>query len=138
MSEVTVKLHWNGGMKFTAANASGQQTVIDGDKETAASPVELLLEALGACTGIDVVLILEKMRTPATRLEVSIDGNRRPTEPKYYTDLRVRFDVWGEALKPDKLERAINLSFEKYCSIYHTLRPDLKVETEFHIHAPDK
>jgi len=134
MSDVKVKLDWNGGMKFTAVNVSGQQTVIDGDKKTAASPVEVLLEALGACTAIDVVLILEKMRTPATKLEVTIDGNRRQTDPKYYTDVRVRFDVWGDGIKPDKLARAINLSFEKYCSVYHTLRPDLKVETEYHIH----
>ena len=134
MSDVKVKLDWNGGMKFTAVNASGQQTVIDGDRKTAASPVEVLLEALGACTAIDVVLILEKMRTPAKKLEVTIDGNRRQTDPKYYTDLRVRFDVWGDAIKPEKLARAINLSFEKYCSVYHTLRPDLKVETEFQIH----
>jgi len=134
MSDVKVKLDWNGGMKFTAVNASGQQTVIDGDRKTAASPVEVLLEALGACTAIDVVLILEKMRTPAKKLEVTIDGNRRQTDPKYYTDLRVRFDVWGDTIKPEKLARAINLSFEKYCSVYHTLRPDLKVETEFQIH----
>ena|SRR5215475_5151601 len=134
MSDVKVKLDWNGGMKFTAVNASGHQTVIDGEKKTAASPVEVLLEALGACTAVDVVLILEKMRTPATKLEVTIDGNRRQTDPKYYTDLRVRFDVWGDAIKPDKLARAINLSLEKYCSVYHTLRPDLKVETEYHIH----
>jgi putative redox protein len=134
MSEVKVKLDWNGGMKFTAVNASGHQTVIDGDKQTAASPVELLLEALGACTAIDVVLILEKMRTPTTRVEVTINGKRRETDPKYYTDLQVLFDVWGDAIKPEKLERAINLSFEKYCSVFHTLRPDLKVETEYHIH----
>jgi putative redox protein len=134
MSDVTVKLNWNGGMEFTAANASGHQTLIDGDKKAAPSPVELLLEALGACTAIDVVLILQKMRTPATRLEVTIDGNRRQTDPKSYTDVRVRFDVWGDEIKPEKLARAINLSFEKYCSVYHSLRPDLKVETEYHIH----
>jgi putative redox protein len=134
MSDVTVKLSWTGGTKFRAANASGHQTVIDGDKQAAPSPVELLLEALGACTAIDVVLILQKMRTPATRLEVMIDGNRRKTDPKSYTDVRVRFDVWGDEIKPEKLARAINLSLEKYCSVYHTLRPDLKVETEYHIH----
>ncbi|MCI0660359.1 MAG: OsmC family protein [Acidobacteria bacterium] len=134
MSEVKVKLDWNGGMKFTAVNANGQLTAIDGDNKTAASPVELLLEALGACTGIDVVLILEKMRTPATQLEVTIVGNRQQTDPKYYTALRVRFDVWGDAIKPDKLARAINLSLEKYCSVFHSLRPDLKVETEYQIH----
>ncbi|MCI0391762.1 MAG: OsmC family protein [Acidobacteria bacterium] len=137
MSDVGVKLSWNGGMKFTAVNASGHETVIDGDKKTAASPVEILLEALGACTAADVVMILEKMRTPAQRFELTLDGNRHTPEPRYYTEVRVRFDVWGDGINPDKLARAINLSFGKYCSVYHSLRPDLKTQAEFRLHAPD-
>ncbi len=135
MSDVRVTLNWGGEMKFTAVNAAGHLTSIDGDKKSAASPVEILLEALGACTGIDVVLILGKMRTPAERLEIAIEGNRRQTEPRYYTEVCLRFDVWGDGINPDKLARAIDLSIAKYCSVYHSLRPDLKTVAEFRLHA---
>ncbi len=135
MSDATVKLSWDGGLKFTGVNEKGHQTVIDGDKQSAASPVELLLEALGACSAVDVVLILEKMRTPAQRLEIVLDGDRHSPEPRYFTKTRARFDVWGDGINPDKLARAINLSFAKYCSVYHSLRPDMKLQAEFRLHT---
>jgi len=136
MSDVSVKLKRIEGMKFIGVNADGAETAIDGEKKSAASPVEVLLEALGACTGADIVLILDKMRTPAERLEIAIDGKRRETEPRYYTDVRLRFDVWGEGIELDKMARAVKLSLEKYCSVYLSLRQDLKTTAEFRIHAP--
>jgi putative redox protein len=135
MSDLTVKLNWNGGLRFTGVNAGGIETAIDGDTRSGASPVEMLLEALGACVSVDVVLILEKMRTPASKLEVALEADRRQTEPRYLTNARISFDVWGEAVTPDKLVRAINLSISKYCSVYHSLRDDLKLQSLFRIHA---
>jgi putative redox protein len=135
MSDMTVKLNWSGGQKFTGLNASGVETVIDGEHLAGASPVELLLEALGACASVDVVVILEKSRTPATRYEVRLEADRHTPEPRYLTAVRMFFDVWGEGIKPDKLARAINLSIGKYCSVYHSLRDDLKVQPLFRIHA---
>jgi len=135
MSDVAVKLNWNGGSKFTGVNASGFETAIDGDKQSGASPVELLVEALAACVSIDVVVILEKMRTPATKLEVTTEGHRHSPEPRYLTGAQMRFDVWGDGINPAKLARAINLSISKYCSVYHSLRDDLKLRPEFRLHA---
>ena len=135
MSDLTVKLNWNGGLRFTGVNAGGIETAIDGDSQSGATPVELLLEALGACVSVDVVLILEKMRTPASKVEVTIEADRRHTEPRYLTNARISFDVWGEGVTPDKLIRAINLSISKYCSVYHSLRDDLKLQSLFRIHA---
>ncbi len=135
MSDMTAKLIWNGGLKFTGVNASGIETAIDGDHQAGATPMEILLEAVGACSAIDVVLIMEKARTPLTRLEVSLDGDRHSPEPRYFTSVSARFDFWGEGLKADKVMRAINLSFAKYCSVFHSLRPDLKLQPEFRIHA---
>jgi putative redox protein len=136
MSDVTVKLNWVSGEKFTGVNAGGVETVIDGDRQQGASPVELLVEALAACVSIDVVAILEKMRTPATKFEVTTEGDRHTPTPRYLTDAQMRFDVWGDGINPDKLARAINLSISKYCSVYHSLRDDLKLRPEFRIHAP--
>jgi putative redox protein len=135
MSDLTVRLNWNGGSKFTGVNVGGLETVIDGDKQAGASPVELLLEALGACASVDVVVILEKSRTPATKFEVTLEGDRHSPAPRYLTEVRMLFDVWGEGIKPEKLARAINLSIGKYCSVYHSLRNDLKVRPQFRIHA---
>jgi putative redox protein len=134
MSDVTVKVNWQGGLRFTGVNAGGIETSIDGDKQTAPTPVELLLEALGACTAVDVVIILEKQKTPAARLEVTLDGDRHSPEPRYYTAVRLRFDVWADGVKPEKLERAIDLSISKYCSVYHSLRKDMSLQVEYRLH----
>jgi putative redox protein len=136
MSDVTVKLNWDGGMKFTGVTVRGHETVIDGDGKEGPSPVEVLLEALGSCTAVDVVIIMGKVRTPLQRLEVTLEGNRHSPEPRYFSDVRVLFDAWSEGVNPEKLSRAINLSLEKYCSVYHSLRPDMKVQAAFRIHAP--
>lgn len=137
MSDVTVKLNWNGGLKFTGINAGRIETIIDGNHLDGASPVELLLEALGACSAVDVVVIMEKVKTPLQRLEVVLDGNRRSTAPRYFESVIVKFDAWGEGISRDKLERAINLSIGKYCSVYHSLRTDLKLQAQFRIHTTD-
>lgn len=137
MSDLTTKVIWNSGLKLTGFNATGHETVFDGDKQAAASPVEILLAALGACAAIDVVLILEKSRTPAARLEVTLAGQRHEPEPRYLTEATVRFDIWGEGIRPETVRRAINLSFTKYCSVYHSLRGDLKLQPEYRLHAPE-
>lgn len=135
MSDLTVKLNWNDGLRFTGVNARGIETAIDGDSQSGASPVELLLEALGACVSVDVVLILEKGRTLAAKIEVTLEGDRTQKEPRYLTDARMSFDAWGDGINPHKLARAINLSINKYCSVYHSLRDDVKLQAQFRIHA---
>jgi putative redox protein len=134
MADVQVHLRWEGEKAFTATNGTGRQIVLDGAKTAGPSPMDLLLEALGGCSAIDIVVIMEKMRTPLTRFEMTIDGTRAQSDPKFYTDAVLRFDVWGEAIRPHKLARAINLSIFKYCSVFHTLRKDLRLEAEYRIH----
>ena len=135
MEKVNVTLNWTGGKAFTATNGTGRQIVLDGAKEAGPSPMDLLLEALGGCSAIDIVVIMEKVRTPLSRFEMTIEGVRNETDPKYYTAAVLRFDVWGEGINPDKLSRAINLSIFKYCSVYHSLRTDLRLQAEYRIHA---
>lgn len=137
MSDVAVKLNWTGGLSFTAVNSTGIETVMDGDRKAGASPVEILMEALGACAAIDVVVIMEKVRTPLRKLEVVVDGDRRTIEPRYVENVRVAFDAWGDNINPDKLARAISLSIGKYCSVFHSLRTDLKLVAKFRVHAAD-
>jgi putative redox protein len=135
MSETRAKLIWNGDLRFIGRNANGSETAIDGDHRSAPSPVELLLEATASCSAVDVVLILAKMRTPAARLEIDLDADRRPTPPRYLTRLRMAFDIWGDRITAEKAARAIQLSVVKYCSVFNTLRLDLKLELDFRLHA---
>lgn len=93
-----------------------------------------MLEASGSCTTTDVVSILEKVREPLARLEITLEADRHSPEPRYLTAVRVRFDVWGDGLNPDKVRRAIGLSSARYCSVYYSLRPDLKLRPEFRLH----
>ena len=136
MSDLTVKVSWNGDLKFTGLNSAGHETILDGNKQAGASPVEILLEAVGACSAVDIVAILEKQRTPLEKLEISVGGDRHHPEPRYFTDIEMFFDVWGEGLKPEKVAKAIDLSIVKYCSVYQSLRKDIKFKTGFRIHAP--
>jgi putative redox protein len=135
MNDLTAKLNWNGGSRFTGVNAGGIKTAIDADKQSGASPAELLLEALGACASADVVSLLENMRTPAAKFEVTLKADCHRTDPHYFTCARMLFDVWGDGITPDQLVHAINLSISRYCSIYHSLRDDLKLLPQFRIHA---
>lgn len=135
MNELTAKLNWNGGSRFTGVNADGIETAIDADKQSGACPAELLLEALGACASADVISILEEMRTPAAKFEVTLKADRHRTDPHYLTCARMLFDVWGDGITTDRLVRAISLSISKYCGVYHSLRDDLKLVAQFRIHA---
>ena len=135
MNDLTVKLNWNGWSRFTGVNAGGIETAIDGDMQSGPSPAELLLEALGASASVVVISILDMMRTPAARFEVTLEADCYRTEPSYLTGVRILFDVWGDYVTPDNLVRAITISISKYCSVYHSLRDDLRLRPQFRIHA---
>lgn len=89
--------------------------------------------SIGGCMAVDIQMILEKGRVPLESLEVALEGERAPEPPRRYT--RIVMDVHTRGPGPEhreKVERAVALSKDKYCSVFHTLRPDL--ETEFRIH----
>lgn len=136
MSDVKVKVNWSGDLKFTGVNSNGHETILDGNKATGASPVEILLEAVGACSAVDVVTILDKQRTPASRLEITVGGDRHNPEPRYFTRIEMNFDIWGEGLKAEKVARAIDLSIVKYCSVFQSLRKDIAFSAGFRLHSP--
>lgn len=129
-----VTLRWSEAMRFEARTGSGAVTSIDGEGGLSPSPVELLLESVGACSGIDVVEILRKGRHDVEELEVEVEGTRRSEAPRRYTDLRFTFRIRGEVPRA-AAERAVDLSLEKHCSVFHTLREDLDVETEIQMEA---
>lgn len=124
---MAVELRWEGGLRFEGEARGGSRTKLDGEGEAGTSPVSLLLESVGGCAGADVVEILRKGRQDLRGLTVRLSGRRRDEPPRYFTSLDVEFVVRGNVDRA-KAERAARLSFEKYCSVFHTLRPDLELD----------
>ena len=137
MSDVEAKVTWVKGLEFSCQSSRGVKTLMDGDGLAAANPVEILLEALGVCGAIDVVTILEKQRTPLSRMEIQMSGDRNSTQPRYFTRAIARFDLWGEGITEAKTAKVLELSYVKYCTVYRSLRPDLEFSVEFRIHRTD-
>lgn len=113
---------WNGGMKFHAHTGTGHNVVMDarpdvGGNNEGPRPTELLLAALGGCTGMDVVSILTKMRIPFDRFEMGIEALEQREHPQAFTAFRLVYRLWGAAVPVDKYRKAVELSQEKYCSV---------------------
>jgi len=117
--KATVK--WAGEASFEGSSESGHTVVMDGSPEFGGQnrgprPMELLLLGMGGCTAFDVVLILRKGRQEITDCVAHIDAERAPTDPKVFTRIHVHFIVSGRKLDPMRIEQALKLSAEKYCS----------------------
>ena len=113
-------------MKFEGVTEDGARTVVHvpakGEAKEGPSPFEHLVIGLAGCTAADVVSILEKQREPLDRLEIEVEYERAKDNPKRLVSARLHFVARGRGLNPDKLQRAIDLSQEKYCSVSATVR----------------
>ncbi|AET68760.1 putative redox protein, regulator of disulfide bond formation [Desulfosporosinus orientis DSM 765] len=81
------------------------------------SPMELLLMSIAGCSGMDIVTILEKMDVKFRRFETTVEGERASDHPRVFRDIEIVYKFWGEGLTKEKIERAVQLSIEKYCSV---------------------
>lgn len=122
-----ITLAWQQGLRFEGGESGGPAVVIDGDNAGGPGPMLTLLLAAGACTGSDVVAILQKMRMPFDRLTIEAAGVRREQEPRRYMSIHFDYRIGGPGIDPAKVRRAIDLSLEKYCSVIHSLAPDIAV-----------
>jgi putative redox protein len=122
-----VTLAWQQGLVFRGGERGGPETTIDGDNALAPGPMLTLLLAAAACSGSDVVVILEKMRVPVRDLRIEASGVRREQEPRRYTAIHLEYHLTGEEIDEAKARRAIELSITKYCSVLHSLAPDIRV-----------
>ena len=118
-------LHWLDALRFEGGEPGGPQVVIDADNATAPGPMVQLLLAAASCAGADVVSILKKMQVGLESLEVDMRGLRRTEHPKRYTAIHYTWTIKGTGLDEAKARRAIDLSMEKYCSVLHSLAPDI-------------
>ncbi|HEY0005560.1 MAG TPA: OsmC family protein [Pyrinomonadaceae bacterium] len=135
-------VHYAGRDLFVGISPSGHAQVLDTDHErsSAATPVELLLIALGSCTAVDVISIMQKKRERVTAYRVEVSGERRDEHPRKFTRMEVRHIVRGHHISEKALAQAIELSENKYCSVAATLSPCVEISTSYEIieEAEDK
>lgn len=131
-STYPIDVNWEGGKRFRGGAAGGPSLVLDGDREEAPGPVDSLVIAAASCAGIDIVDFLEKRRTPATSIDVNIEFARAAEPPRRLTDLRFSFRVATDSA-PSHVERSVQLSMEKYCSVVNTFRPDVEISWEVEV-----
>jgi putative redox protein len=119
---------WRGEHRFDAG-PEGRTVVVDADSKTAPGPVETLLNAIATCSGVDVLDVLSKRRTPVERFVVNVTATRRAEQPRRVERLELEFNIDGAGIALEHAERAIQLSFEKYCTVVSSLAPDIVAET---------
>lgn len=136
--ECTVRWTGASGMSFMAETGSGHAVVMDGapdggGRNLAPRPMELVLAGTGGCTAYDVVLILKRGRQDIRGCDVTLKSERAEKDPKVFTKIHFHFTVRGRNLNPDQVERAINLSHEKYCSASIMLEKSALITHSFEI-----
>ncbi len=130
-------IKWTGGLTFAGTSASGHSLVMDSDRKTGMSPMEMLLMGTACCAAIDLVMILKKGRQKVMDAHVDIGGDRREEHPRYYTAVDMHFVVKGIGIEPPKVERAIELAMEKYCSASAQLKALAEFTTSYEIIEAD-
>lgn len=127
-SPARVHVEWAGEHRFDAGRPGGAALRLDGTGATGQSPVDAVLSALAACTGIDVVDILAKRRTPVARFGINVTGTRVTTIPRRIEHVLLEYDIAGEGIERVHAERAVELAITKYCSVRDSLAPDIEIE----------
>ena len=126
-----VKTVWKGNMAF---DSQIDEHIVRTDSKpplgesSGPSPKKLLLASLAGCTGIDVASLLDKMRVPITGLEIETEADLTDEHPKVYSEIRIIYRVFGKDLKKKKIEKAINLSKEKYCGVSAMLQANSPIK----------
>ena len=135
---MNISVNWVDGMLMVGKSHSGHTITMDGPPEIGGEnlgvrPMEMLLLGVAGCTMIDVVTTLKKMRQDLTNFETKLSAERADEHPKVFTDIHIQFIVKGQDLDPKKVEKAITLSAEKYCSASIMLGKTASITHDFEI-----
>lgn len=131
--QLELSLSWEGGLRFRG-DAKGRGVLLDGDSRAGVSPVEALVFALAACMGSDVVHILGKQRAALRGCTIRFAARRAQTDPRRLLAVEIHFALRG-AVEPPHVERAIALSRDRYCSVWHSMKDDIEFLTSYAIEA---
>jgi putative redox protein len=129
---LTAELVWDDKLRF-GATSGASAIVIDADGAAGPSPLQAAAFGLAGCMAADVVSILQKGRHPLTGLRTSLSAERAPDPPRRFVKVALHFHVSG-AVPREAVERAIQLSRDTYCSVWHSMRQDIELTTTFDLH----
>jgi len=135
---MSIHVQWKGGKAFEATSSTGHKVMMDASKEVGGEdrgsrPMELLLMGLGGCSGIDVVMMLEKGKQDVKDCEMEINAERADGVPAVYTKINLHFKVTGTDLNEKKVARAVELSADKYCSVSKMLEKTAEMTHSYEI-----
>ncbi len=135
----TVITVWKENMLFESDNPSGHSVLIEsgtehGGNEIGLRPKAMMLSSLAGCTGLDIVSLLKKMRAEVDDFKLVVNGELTDEHPKYYHSVTVEYHFYGRDLKEDKINKAVDLSIEKYCGVMEMFRQFSELKTEVHFH----
>ncbi len=128
-----ISVKWKDGLEFESELPSGHSVTVDAKEESGGNdngprPTELILNGLAGCTGVDVVLILKKMKQDIVDFSIDVESERAEEHPRRFTDIHLIYKLKGRNLDEKKVEKAINLSEEKYCSASASLNANITSE----------
>jgi len=135
-----VTTHWKGNMKFESDNPNGHNVLMDageavGGNASGLAPKAMMLSSLAGCSGIDLASLFKKMRVEVDAYHIDVEGNLTEEHPKYYHTVSVQYHFYGKDLPKTKIEKAVNLSVERYCGVMEMFRQFSNVKTSIHYHS---
>ncbi len=127
MAENKVNTVWQEKMRFETDNPSGHKLLIDAGEENGGEskghrPKALMLSSLAGCSGLDIVSLLKKMRATVDDFKIEVTGELTEEHPKFYHKVQINYHFYGKDFKKDKIEKAVNLSVERYCGVMEMFR----------------
>lgn len=133
----SVNVEWMDGMAFEA-EVNGHKILLDagvdnGGQDKGPRPKPLMMVALAGCTGMDIVSLLKKMRVEFTKLNIIVEGETAEEHPKKFTDMKVIFEITGNNVDREKVEKAVALSEEKYCGVNASYKEVIRMSSEIRI-----
>ena len=139
MTTNTVTTIWKENMLFESDNPSGNSVLMDtspehGGENKGLGPKAMMLSSLAGCSGLDVVSLLKKMRAEVEDFKMVVHGELTDEHPKYYHNVQVEYHFYGSDLKEDKINKAVDLSVERYCGVMEMFRRFADVKTEVYLH----
>ncbi|MBN2654856.1 MAG: OsmC family protein [Nitrospirae bacterium] len=129
-------LQWDKELIFTGRTSEGYEIEFDANVQWGCRPTDALLLSLAGCMGIDMVSFLKKMRADIKDFRMSLKADRNQEPPNYFKKVEISMDITGSGLDHKKVDRAISLSREKYCSVYKTMRSDMEMEINYKLSEP--
>jgi len=132
---VVLDLEWQGGLRFTGRSGDVELTMDYQPGPGAPSPVQALAFALAGCMAMDVAVVLGKGRYDVRSLRARLEAERAPSDPRRLVKVDLRFAVTGD-VPADRMDRALALSRDKYCSVWNSLRSDIELNTSYTIEKP--